>query len=287
MPFKYINPGYAELLAESSMKTTKSTTYNPTNGTAMKGSGDGYYYLPSGCSEVWVRFEFYCDTSYTWQLNCYIGSNQSKNGFYRNGKDDSKAYFQGAATKIQGTPDYACHAVWMHCKAGSDGLLEICIDGVEAFSKTGEVTWANQYVYFKSANTSLCLSNIIISDHEIAKSEEVYILTPKTTETDMSESSGVYTANAENQYVRQTVDVAALKAKAGSDTVFVTGLAVAAVPAYYEGDGLSSLAATKNDTEMENVVLSTSSKAGILASWAETMSADALSNLKLGWKAKS
>ncbi|MBR1760626.1 MAG: hypothetical protein IJ741_05540 [Schwartzia sp.] len=287
MPFKYINPGYAELLADSSMTTSKSTTYNPINGIAMKGSGDGYYYLPEGCDEVWVKFGFYSNTTYTWQLNCYIGSNQSKYGFYRYGKDDNRAYFQGVSTKIQGTTDYDCHTVWMHCKAGSDGLLEIFIDGVEAFSKTGEVTWANQYVYFKSANTSLFITNIIISDHEIAKSEEVYVLTPKTTETDMGESGGLYTADSENQHVRQKVDVAALKSKAGSDAVSITGLAVAAVPAYYEGDGLSSLAAMKNDAEMETVALSSNIKAGIVVSWSEAMSADALSNLTLGWKAKS
>ena len=287
MPFKYINPGYAELLADASMRTTKSTTYNPLNGIAMKGSGDGYYYLPEDCDEVWVKFVFYCDTNYTWQLNCYIGSSQSKYGFYRYSKDDSRAYFQGASTKIQNTTDYACHTVWMHCKAGSEGLLEIFVDGVEAFSKTGAVTWANQYIYFKSSNSSLFISNIIISDHEIAKSEEVYVLTPKATETGMAVSSGVYTADAANQYVRQTIDVASLKSKAGSDAVSITGLAVAAVPGYVEGEGLSSLAATRNDAEMETIVLSTDSKAGILASWDEAISADALGTLKLGWKAKS
>ena len=287
MSFKYINPGYAELLAESSMTTSKSATYNPINGIVLRGSGGGYYHLPADCDEVWVKFGFYCDNSYGWQLNCYIGSNQGTNGFYRYSKDDSKAYFQGKSTKIQSVTDFAYHTVWMHCKAGSDGMLEIFVDGIEVFSGTGAVTWANQYVYFKSSYSYLSISNIIISDHEITKSEEVYILTAKTTETDMSEANGVYTASAENQYMRQTVDVDALKAKAGSDAVSVTGLAVAAVPAYTDGEGLSALAATKNDTEMETVVLSTNSKAGILASWDETMSAETLSNIKLGWKSKN
>ena len=287
MPFKYINPGYAELFAGSSLTTSKSAVYNPANGVSFPGNGDGYCHFPADCGEIWVKFGFYSGTNYNYQISCYIGSNQGKNGFYRYSKDDSRAYFQGTSTKILNTTDYAYHSVWMHCKAGSDGLLEILVDGVEAFSKTGAVTWANPYVYFKSANSSLFVSNIIISDHEIAKSEEVYLLTPKTTETDMSESNGVYTADTEGQYVRQTVDIAALKTKAGSDTVSITGLAVASVPAYTEGEGLSSLAATKNEEEMETVALSSNTKAGIVVSWDETMSADALSNLKLGWKAKS
>ena len=286
MPFKYINPGYAELLSEASMSTSKSSTYNPKNGVAVKGNGDGYFYLPADCGEVWVKFGFYSDTYYSWQFNCYIGSSQSKYGFYRYSKDDSKAYFQGTPTNIQGTADYSCHTVWMHCKAGNDGLLEIFIDGLEAFSQTGAVTWANQYVYFKCSVSYLSISNIIISDHEIAKSEEVYVLAPQTTETDMAESGGVYTADAVNQYVRQTVDVAALKAKAGSGSVSITGLAVAAVPAYCEGEGIGALAATRNDAEMETAALTTNTKAGIVASWDEAMSADALANLKLGWKAK-
>ena len=284
MPFRYINPGYSELFKNRSMTTAQSSTFNPVNGVYMK-NGEAYYNLPDGCDEVWVKFGFYYNC-FGWQFGCYIGDNQASFGFYRYRCEENKANFNKKSTLISNNADYAYHTVWLHCKAGQEGILEVFVDGQEEFTQTGEIVWKEQYVYFKSGYEKVCLSNIIISDMEIAKTDEVYILTPKTTETDMTESDGVYTAESEGQYVRQTIDVDALKEKAGSSAVSVTGLAIAAVPAYYEGEGLTSLVATRNEAEMEAVALSSKDgKKGAISSWNESMAVDSLTGIKLGWKA--
>ena len=284
MSFRYINPGYAELFPNRSMTTAQSSTFNPINGVYMK-NGEAYCNLPEGCDEVWVKFGFYYNC-YSWQLGCYIGDNQASYGFYRYKCEENKANFNKKSTLITNNADYAYHTVWMHCKAGQEGMLEVFVDGREEFTQTGEVTWKEKYVYFKSGYDKVCISNIIISDREISKTDEVYILTPKITETDMTEEDGLYIADSENQYVKQTIDVDAFKEKAGSDMISVTGLAIAAVPAYYDGEGLTSLTATRNESEMETLALSSKDgKKGAVSSWNESIAVDSLEGLKLGWKA--
>lgn len=284
MPFRYINPGYAELFRNKSMTSGQSNTFNPINDVYMK-NGEAYCSLPDGCSEVWVKFGFYYN-GYNYQMGCYFGDTRGTYGFYRYKCEENKAYLNGVSTLLTNIADYAYHTVWMHCRAGQEGILEIFLDGREEFTQTGAIVWKEQYVYFKSGSDRVYLSNIIISDREISKTDEVYILEPAGTETDMTESDGLYVADSEGQYVRQTIDVAAFKAKAGSSAVSVTGLAVASVPAYYEGEGLTSLVAVRNESEIESVALSTAeAKKGAISSWDESMAVDDLAGITLGWKA--
>ena len=138
-------------------------------------------------------------------------------------------------------------------------------------------------------NSTGLISNLIISDTEINKREQVVILPIGTTETTMTGNlDGTYTASAAGQQILQSIDTSSLIADYGADSQ-IRGIAVIGNPAYRTAEGLSQLTALEkvNDTVTEYGAkeVASSSTAGVIDSRAVTLSLADLASYKFGWKA--
>ncbi len=142
-------------------------------------------------------------------------------------------------------------------------------------------------VYINNANGAI--SNLILSDLEIDKKEQVAILPISATETTMTQGTdGEYIAGAAGQTILQTVNVASLINDYGADTD-IKGIAVIGNPAYRTAEGLSELTALQHDgttlTEYGTKTAPSSTTGMVIDGHALSMKLPALANYKFGWKA--
>ena len=146
---------------------------------------------------------------------------------------------------------------------------------------------------FKFASASgdeFKISNIIVRDEAVGKITETIVRLPvSTTDTDMAESNGLYTAGAVGESILQTPDVDDLAQNYGASSV-VTGILVVGNPAYKTGDGLTTLTGidkTNNVvTEHNTITLGDDATDAISNNWAPTnMTLNDLANHQFGWKA--
>ena len=307
MSFKYINPGYAELLDVTGGTTivdaVKSRTgvkfYQPTS---KKGIN-----LSAALTEFYGKFDAYIGNDYNsftvrtalLRINNYsysggIGFTKESNVmyFYRfyngNSTISAKAYTSSPATlniKLD-----AINTFWFHVTAGSSGKVEIYSNGVLVDTVESAIDLSDSFiidVYASNANGAI--SNLILSDTEIDKKEQVAILPISTTETTMTQGeNGEYIAGAAGQTILQTVDVASLINDYGADTD-IKGIAVIGNPAYRTAEGLSELTALQHDgttlTEYGTKTAPASASGMVSDGHALSMKLPALANYKFGWKA--
>ena len=71
MAFRYINPGYAELLSDAGAETVINSAYNPNNGVAFTASAKQLNILPAGN----LSTAFFC------KFDVYITGNISYTGY--------------------------------------------------------------------------------------------------------------------------------------------------------------------------------------------------------------
>ena len=141
----------------------------------------------------------------------------------------------------------------------------------------------NVVVVYGTNSTGL-ISNLIISDTEIHKREQVVFLPVSTTETTMTaRSDGKYTANADGQQILQSIDTSSLIADYGADSQ-IKGIAVIGNPAYRTAEGLSQLTALEKVngtvTEYGAKEVQSSATAGVIDSREVTMTLADLSDYK-------
>lgn len=301
MGFRYINPGYPRLFGVN-QDSVASNVYNPINGVVFGNSKyDGILYsgIPD-CDEIWIKAGVYfqnIDRSSSSIMLFGLGPIDKKNGWYLS---NSQLYVQCNNTYYSSrykrvfTNTY--YDTLIHAKKGSDGFVEVFVDGVLVNFIAQNITWDDTIVLKNCDNWAntyprLYLSNVIISDTEIKLSEQVYVLSSVDTFTDMESgtNSGLtfYTANQDGQYLQKSIDTNALTTKVGSSNLRITGLGVGSFNTYREGEGLTRLAFTRNNEEKHEIELTTNNLDAVLSSWDENnLSVADLSNLKLGWKAK-
>ena len=307
MSFKHINPGYAELLdvagGTTIVDTVKSRTgvkfYQPT---AKKGIN-----LSSALTDFYGKYDVYIGNDYNsfstraallkasgYSYSGGIGFTKDSNVmyFYRyyngNSTISSKAYTSSPETlniKLD-----AINTFWFHVAPGSPGRLEIYSNGVLVDSIDSTINLSDSTVidvYANNANGAI--SNLILSDSEIDKKEQVAILPISATETTMTAGeNGEYIAGAAGQTVLQTVDVSSLINDYGADTD-IKGIAVIGNPAYRTAEGLCNMTALQHDgTTLTEYGTKTApaSNTGIVADGhALSLKLPALANYKFGWKA--
>ena len=284
MSFRYINPGYAELLDVAGGKTIQNDIYNPYSQVAfMQPSKLAGIVLPEMPVEIYMKCtvflkyqagkdnEFHLEagnnngiavdySSYTgWRYSLWAnGSSQAGYG-YTTLKDD------------------ALNEILLHIKAGdsgSGGWYYTNINGTEicnkAYTTSFKATSSTSVkpdiveIYAKDYETT-ALSNIILSSDPIDMKEHAIVLPVKATETDMAANDdGSYTADKAGQYLLQTVDMDNLMKNFGGDTK-ITGLAFCGNPAYCTGTELTKLTnIQKVDgtvTELGSTILSTTATA--------------------------
>ena len=318
MSFKYINPGYAELLTEKPCETVINETYNPQNKVCFSpykySDYKNYILLPYKPSEIYGLFyvtftdrNYYISNSFGIMFLRDYSSQRSGLQFYNDSSynnylnvrmlyNDSASINAQISNYAQSTP----YKIWFHIRMKTTendepGLIEFSINGGETFITQefdSVATFYNRRL-FLALRESGYFSNIIISDEYIDPKEEIIALPISSTETDMTFDSetGIYTATALNQTLLSAVDVEGLSNEYGSDST-VTGIALIGNPAYKTANGLTSLTAISKDsvnsvTEFDSISLSDDTSAMILNSFSTDTSIGNLQNYKFGWKAGS
>ena len=293
MSFKYINPGYAELLSDQSASDVTATSAQSRTGKAfncVSSGGTLYAYeiannltaiIPNDSgTEFWAKVDMYIPLS----TNCTIYVRQNGGS----GLSISFSYYKltyfigGTSIDIKSTNLNtflnetnlkldAINTVWLHAVLSDDssvGYLEFKINN-RYFGKyfgntmpsgfTSSAAYLYKYFLTRASVSGVYFSSLIISDEYISPYERVLPLTVSSTVADMdSLESGLYVADNASETLLQSVNTTSLVNEYGSDAK-VTGVALIGNPAYEVDDVIGSLTSiTKQNgvvTDHDNITL--------------------------------
>lgn len=264
MSFRYLNPGLVSLL-DSNSTATQSTdpTYSKTGSSLQLEANKSFTInLPAitSCSDIWIRFDGYFSNrldiffhipyaEYEYDYVTVVIEQDKKVSGRVNWAPNGYGRFTGFASDNNVVERNAVNRFLFHIKYGSYETFycDFSLNGSDAqratFSGEGGIYFAPAYNFTTFNNPSsqgIFISNIIISDEPLLIDEQVITLPVSTTDTDMTESGGLYTATDAGQTILQTPDVADLIATYyGAPRV--TGVMVSANPAYRTGEDLKTL----------------------------------------------
>lgn len=317
MSFKYINPGYANLLDVDGGTTITDAAKSKTGVGFYQPASDKGINISETPTDLYGKFDVYVyrddedKISDNFEIQISLGCNGIRfkkvtNHFYLIGlANNSSQIYLSACTwypdavksKLNITMN-AINTIYFHAhqrtdSSSSDGYLVIYVNGKEVGRCENygvNLSYSNPHVaVVYASNSTGLLSNLILSDTEIHQREQVVILPTANTETTMTaRDSGSYAANAANQQILQGVAVDALIADYGADSD-IKGIAVIGNPAYRTAEGLSVLTALEKNGDavteygVKNVDASTA--AGVIDSRAVSLKLPALADYKFGWKA--
>lgn len=285
MSFKYINPGYSV----GDLVGTTTTDNNYDTGMRMKINNKNFI-LPAGTKSVYVSFQAFRGWSNSNYLSClaYTNGGQNKTGanYIYAAKNRDEYYVNNTQNNMTLTLDDEIGRFYLEIVSdATNGVLRGYVNGKVKFGFTGNVMNGLDIEYLNFDATKI--SSIIISDEPFPIAEKmVKVTAANTTGTMTANSDGSYTATEAGQSIMQTIDAAALEQKIGVGNT-ITGIALVGSPAYYDGEGLTKIAAMKGEEEKAEVNLSTNTTNNALASWKDNISQGNLDNISFGWKAKA
>ena len=312
MAFRYINPGYGALTGNSSVETFENATYNPSNGVAIgnsTGSNKTIIILPSGdfITELYCLFDLYVNYSAYNADNFYFGILPNEylssydrcagvklyNGYIRTNYYTSSGYTRYA--DVEQLQSYSLNKIWFAVHIDTNGgVIEAIVNNGLKF--TAEYNEPSSYgvnsppiVINLSKGSRHFISNIIVSDEYISPKERLIALPISQTITDMTAgASGIYIADAADQQLLQSVDVAQLIQDYGADSD-ITGIGLVGNPAYKTAEGLAKLTALSKSgdviTEHGSYQLSEDTLSTISDSWGLSgVTIADLQNMQFGWK---
>ena len=295
MSFKYINPGYAELLDVAGGTTIQDAAKSKTGVSFWQPTRSKGINIAEIPTELYGKFDVYLPSGPGLDINVYItfcgycGVNIS--GYSREwtiyGYYAGTSYFSNKAQVIYD----AVNTIWFNAKPTDAGdYLTVKANGVEIGKKTGiSFNTTSRYIEIYSNSRLAPISNLILSDTEIHPREQVVTLPVKATETTMTANGdGSYTANAANQQIMQSVDVDSLLAEYGEDSE-IRGISLMGNPAYRTAEGLAYLTALEDDgttvTEIGTSEAKQNTSNIVMQGYAKNMKLPALAGYKFGWKA--
>ena len=295
MSFKYINPGYAELLDVSGGTTIQDTTRSKTGVAFWQPTRNKGINLAGIPAELYGKFDVYLPSGTGLDASLYITfcgyCGVQVSGYSR--EWTVSGYYAGSScfsNKAQVIYD-AVNTIWFNAKPSNAGdCLTIKVNGVEIGKKTGiSFSTTNRYIEICSKSRLAPISNLILSDTEIHPREQVVTLPVKATETTMTANGdGSYTASAANQQIMQSVDVDALLAEYGENSE-IRGIAIMGNPAYRTAEGLAYLTALEDDgttvTEIGTSEARQDTANIVMQGYARNVKLPALAGYKFGWRA--
>ena len=300
MSFKYINPGYAELLSVSGGTTVTGEQYSKTGVSFWQPTYYKGLNLSEVPSELYGKFDMYIKNSenadrarFSIAIGGYkiIEAETFWSKWKIRGNNNNNTLVAGEEVRVK-----AISTVWFHIKPGqnNDGLFHAVIDELEVCNKSdayvGYLTNSDaKTISILSGTDEILISNLILSDEEISPREQVIMLPVQATQTNMTDcSDGSYEATAANQEILQTVDVAALSAQYGADSR-VTGISLLGNPAYRTAEGLCALTALEksggNVTTYGRHILDQNPASIIMDGRAASMTIGELAGRQVGWRA--
>lgn len=313
MAFKYINPGYANLLDTDTGKTVEGEKCSRSGISFWQPKKERGIVLAEAVTELYGKFDVYLHRE----------SDSSEDNFEVkvalagwHGARISKRYddwyvsgtlHASSVISVTGSTDYQNFKERSHLKLDDvntlyfrvkykpgtrEGSVTLIVNGAELGTKSYEgdgVFQESKVLEIVSTARHGLISNIILSDREIDPREQVVMLPSMIAETTMADSGdGIYTATAAGQILLQTADTTALAAAYGEESQ-VTGIALVGNPAYRTAEGLCALTALEKNgetvTEYSRHVLEGQPTGAIVDSRAVAMRLTELAGRKFGWKA--
>lgn len=302
MSFKYINPGYAELLS-SGGTTVTGEQYSKTGVSFWQPNNRKGLSLSETPTEFYAKFDLYIqgvtgsdDVDFSFDIGY-------QNGIYLSGyrgltfsgyAGTSSVFYISEIRDI--VPMEALSTVWLHIKEGNahNGILHVVVNNHEICNKRDlNISYSDasdsKTIKIRSDNTRALISNLIISDEEISPREQVVMLAIKETQTTMTDcGDGSYEATAANQEILQTVDVTVLSAQYGADSR-VTGISIIGNPAYRTAEGLCALTALEksggNVTEYGRHIVEQNLTSTVMDTRTVSMTIAELTGRQFGWRA--
>ena len=296
MAFRYINPGYAALIGDDASQTF-SKEYSKTGVSFTTSSS----YIPvitkNLTTDLYCRFDFFLD-NYSGYIKLGAVSTYGKNSLHSINTSGTEIYLCYRGYYIGDDITFETNSInhaWFHWHFS--GSSDTSFGEIKVNDTTHYVSLSGlNYYGFQTPSAAIKLiakgsyvSNIIISDEYISPKEETVILPTLETETNMTAGeSGIYVANAVNQQLLQSVDVAQLIETYGASAV-ITGIQLVGNPTYKIGAGSASLVGLiKNGAsiaEQGTFELTSDTNAAIFDSCLmENISIAELSSMQFGWK---
>lgn len=284
--WKYVNPGYGELLDEK-LGTTQNKTYNPTNGVCIGGQTNyGAITLPN-LQEVYIKCNVYFKENGTSSyLNIYAYNGTKNIGLY-------KSYFGYLGMYIDGDEKQnimpfntnKLYSVVLHIKVGLKGVIELFVDGALIKAYNQQITFSSIDVV-KIRSQAEYISNIIISDQDIRDESVLVVPLGEPTGTWSGISDGEAKAAEVDQVLTQSLKVDDVKNTVGTNTV--TSVNVAAFDIRYDSEKVNAMEATitKDGSNLTSATKSITNGAITPVTFMKNMTIDNLANTSVSFKAK-
>lgn len=320
MGFKYINPGLV-LNNDTAFVRSTSTTHTKTGHafSTTKSYGSIYYLnlltLDDYYDEIYGMFDIYTpaltgSSNISALATLYLGSTESDfprttiqitDGYSSKNKTrsliyNSQSYITSSSARSisiaydsTSTSFNKIHTIYFHLK--NSILSIIYVDGVSKVNRvdeTGTSTNSSTYCLYLNynlikfnVNQNLYISNLILSDSRITPNETMVEVPISSTSTNMTESSGVYTASSVGNYLLQTPNKSSLVSSYPNHRV--TGISTVAQPAYTNGTP-TTIAGRESSLKHDSTVLTTSNAAGALSSWKANLAMSQIDSKQYGWE---
>lgn len=284
--WKYVNPGYGELLDEK-LGTTKSTVYNPKNGVCIGGQNSyGKINLPN-LKEVYIKCNVYFrDSGTSNYCNIYAIKDNVEIGLY-------KSYFGNLGVRIgddqhQNIMSFNTNQLYfvvLHIKAGTKGMVELFVNGALVKAYNTQIA-VGSFDSVQIAAKADYVSNIIISDQDIRDENVLVVPLGEPTGTWSGISDGEAKATEADQVLTQSLKIDNIKNVVGTDTV--TSVSVAAYDIRYDSEKVNSIEAsiTKDGANLTSATKSITNNAITPVTFMKNMTIDNLANTSVSFKAK-
>ena len=298
MAFKYINPGYAELLSCGGTTVT-GEQYSKTGISFWQPNDKKGISLSESPTEFYAKFDLYIqgvtgrdDVDFSFGIGY-------QNGIYLRGyrsltisglAGTNSLFYQSDIAEI--IPMYAMSTVWLHIKRGNEnnGILHVIVNDHEFCNKRDiNLSYDSRTIKIFSDNNRALISNLILSDAPIDPREQIALLPTTATQTNMTDcGDGSYEATAAGQELLQSVDVASLITQYGGNSRVVS-IAPFAKPAYRTAEGLCSLTAIEKGggtiTEQGRHIVGQDTAGYVMGAYDTSLRVAELAERQFGWRA--
>ncbi len=253
MAFKYVNPGYAELL-DCNGTTVSDTTINETNGVAFSYTGDeASVVFNNTLTDIWISVSM--NRSYSSGRISVNGNNKYSSKFCGLEFTDIgfDVYLAGKKTSIQNDDfTYRKMRIVLHARSdANDGIIEIFYKGDRVAFARGNVNGGSPFkgVWLYSGSQKNYFFNVIIADYDISH-EEVITATltePKGTwegiGTDQIKATDV------GQILTQQINMDDLKTKIDKlgANITITGVSLCARNVLFDSNKINALTGIVNN----------------------------------------
>lgn len=288
--WKYVNPGYGELLDENKATTVQEKIKNPTNGVSITKSTGNCITIPS-LNEVFLKFDLYNISSArdeTW--NVLLGDEDNYCGLY-----DTSLANTSFAVKINNENDNKnvyhdnkkVAKFFVHAINGINGTFEVYLNGALVKAYSGNVKCAKfKHLQMYTRQDSAFISNIIIADYDIRDESVLVVPLGEPTGTWSGISDGEAKATEADQILTQSLKIDDIKNTVATDTV--TSVSVAAFDIRYDSQKVNSMEAsiTKDGSNLTSATKSIKNSAITPVTFMKNMTIDNLANTSVSFKAK-